>query len=261
MSFRTTDICVDLGGRRIVDHVSISLEAGESLTVLGPNGAGKTTFMRAICGLQAFTGQVEVDGDTLSQLSRVEAARKIGYVAQDMTSLNVRLSVFELLLLAQSSTKLSWRTGSDSRRRASEVLGRLGLERFADSCPKNLSGGERQMIALALALVRSPRLLLLDEPTSALDLANQLSMLEAVTEYTREHGIMTISILHDMNLATRYADQAVMLVNGQVRHQGPTAQVMTPARLSEVYGVTCRTLAVDDGAYTAIYPVHVLRHR
>ncbi|MCM5703325.1 ABC transporter ATP-binding protein [Larsenimonas salina] len=259
MSVTVSELCIDRSGKRIVDHVSFSVDDGCSLSILGPNGAGKTTLMRALCGLLPYSGTVDVDGERLDRLTKVEAAKRIGYVAQDMTALNVRLSVFELLLLAQNSHRVSWRTGSGNQDAAMEVLSRLGLERFADAVPQALSGGERQMIALALALVKKPRLLLLDEPTSALDLANQLTMLEAVHRYTREKGIVTLSILHDMNLATRYADDALMLVNGTRRYHGATAEIMTPERLSEVYGVTCRTLSVDDGAYTAIYPVNVRR--
>jgi iron complex transport system ATP-binding protein len=132
------------------------------------------------------------------------------------------------------------------------------LQRFAEKQPGQLSGGERQMISLALALVRSPQLLLLDEPTSALDLANQLQILDAVSEYTRKHNIVALAIFHDMNLASRYADDTLMLDQGIVHCCGPTRDTLTPDNLAQVYGVDCRALSVDAGAFTAIYPVSVI---
>ena len=115
-----------------------------------------------------------------------------------------------------------------------------------------------RFIPIALALVRSPRLLLLDEPTSALDLANQLQILDAVSSYTRKHNIVTLAIFHDMNLASRYADDTMMLHQGHVHCSGSTGATLTPENLAHVYGVDCHALSVDAGTFTAVYPVSVL---
>lgn len=258
MSFVSSDYSVSLGGRMILQGLHVQAEAGRTLALLGANGAGKSTFMKGLCGLLRAQGSAAIDGIQLLGLEPARRAALIGYVAQDMAHLDVRLSVYELLLLAQQGGARAWATSSESRLRAEQVLALLGLERFAEQQPGQLSGGERQMISLALALVRRPRLLLLDEPTSALDLANQLQMLDAVSAYTRREGIVTLAVFHDMNLASRYADDALMIRHGRVHCSGPTAQVLTPQNLAAVFGVDCRTLNVDDGAYTAIYPVSVI---
>lgn len=249
---------VTLGGRPIIRDFAVHAEAGRTLALLGANGAGKSTFMKGLCGLLRAEGSATIDGTQLIGLEPALRARLIGYVAQDLTHLDVRLSTYELLLLAQQGGARGWATQRESQRRASEILELLGLQRFAEQQPGQLSGGERQMISLALALVRSPRLLLLDEPTSALDLANQLHMLDAVSAYTRRENIVTLAIFHDMNLASRYADDALMIRDGHVHGCGSTDEMLTPEHLAAVYGVDCRTLSVDDGAYTAIYPVSVI---
>ena len=259
MSFATADYRVTIHGRTILDGLAVKAEAGRTLALLGANGAGKSTFMKGLCGLTKAHGSATIDGIDLLGSSAAVRAQLIGYVAQDLAHLDVRLSTYELLLLAQHGSSRGWSTGKDAQRKASEMLELLGLQRFAECQPGQLSGGERQMISLALALVRSPRLLLLDEPTSALDLANQLQILDAVSAYTRKEHIVTLAIFHDMNLASRYADDTLMLHHGHVHCSGPTRSTLTPKNLAHVYGVDCRAISVDDGAFTAIYPVSVLK--
>ena len=258
MSFSTTDYRVTLSGKPILKGLNVHVAAGLTLALLGANGAGKSTFMKGLCGLVPALGFASINGTALLGMSPAIRARMIGYVAQDLAHLDVRLSTYELLLLAQQGSARSWKTSAEARYKAAELLELLGLQRFAESQPGRLSGGERQMISLALALVRSPQLLLLDEPTSALDLANQLQILDAVSEYTRTHKIVTLAIFHDMNLASRYADDTLMLDQGIVHCCGPTRTTLTPENLAQVYGVDCRALSVDAGAFTAIYPVSVI---
>ncbi len=250
-----------IGRHRVISGVDLDVPAGSVVAVLGPNGAGKSTFMKGLCGLLRAEGTARLEGQDLFTMPPLWRADLLGYVAQDMAYLTVRLSVFELLLLAQNSGRRRWRVAEDSAARAEAALDPLGLMRFADKMPGTLSGGERQMIGLALALVRRPKLLLLDEPTSALDLANQLQMLEAVQAYTHAEGIVTLVILHDMNLASRYADRVLFLAEGRVQSFGPTHETMTCSGLAQVYGVDCRILPIDEGRFTAVYPVSVMQAR
>jgi iron complex transport system ATP-binding protein len=258
MSFCTSNYRVTLRGKPILKGIDVKVSAGRTLALLGANGAGKSTFMKGLCGLLPAQGSAAINGNSLIEMPAAGRAQLIGYVAQDMAHLDVRLSLYELLLFAQQGANRAWKTGRDAQRKAAEMLELLGLQRFAQSEPGRLSGGERQMISLALALVRSPQLLLLDEPTSALDLANQLQILDAVSAYTRRHNIVTLAIFHDMNLASRYADDTLMLHQGHVHCSGSTVDTLTSKNLAHVYGVDCRTLSVDDGAFTAIYPVSIL---
>lgn len=255
MSLVLQNYQVCIGDRPVVKPMALTVQPGELLAVLGPNGAGKSTFMKGLCGLRPAQGQAILGEVDLLRATPFQRSTMVGYVAQDLAHLSVQMSVFELLLLAQRGGRHAWRMAKDNLIRAEETLEILGLSRFANLRPATLSGGERQMIALALALVRRPKLLLLDEPTSALDLANQLQMLDVVARYTRDFNIVTLVILHDMNLATRYASQALVLNQGRALPVGPCRDVLTPTMIAEIYGVQCKVVEIDDGRFTAIYPL------
>lgn len=255
MNLILRNFSVNIARTRIVRDVSFTARAGECLALLGCNGAGKTTLVRGLAGLWPAQGDAMLGEQMLGTLPPAARSRLIGYVAQDFASLTARLSVLELLLLVQNSDRISWQAAPESQARAHHVLAMLNLTRFTDRMPAEMSGGQRQMVMLALALVRQPRLLLLDEPTSALDLANQLRMLTRVREYTRREGIVTVMILHDLSLAARFADRAVTLRDGALVHAGTVDTVMTAERIAEIYGVSCHVLPVPGGDWRAIYPV------
>jgi iron complex transport system ATP-binding protein len=238
------DMSVTLGGRQIVSGVTLRAEAGQSVALLGRNGAGKSTLIRALAGLLAYGGHARLESSELSRLPPRERGRHLGYVAQELAMPGARLTVFELLLLGQNSHRLGWSPTAPSYRRAEEILAMLGIAELAPQMPMHLSGGQRQLVALALALVNRPRLLLLDEPTSALDLANQFHLLDTVERHTREQGIVTVMVLHDLNLASRYTDRSVILHGGRVQALGPTAEVLTRERLADTYGVHCQIVPV-----------------
>jgi iron complex transport system ATP-binding protein len=254
MMLHVEGLHVRIDRREVVSDLGFAAAPGECVAVLGRNGAGKSTLVRGLAGLLPIRGVVRLDGRDLTGQPAAERSRQIGYVAQEGPQLAAQLTVFDLLLLAQNGHRTGWRPVPESLARAEMVLQLLRLEGMANRMPAQMSGGQRQMVSLALALVRQPRLLLLDEPTSALDLANQLSLLELVSDYTKRHGIATVMVLHDLNLATRYADSVLMLENGRLAHAGATADALTHARLTQVYGIDCQILPVAGG-HTAIYPL------
>ena len=245
---------VRIGRTEIVKPLDVSVTGGECLAVLGRNGAGKTSLVRGLAGLLPHRGRVVLDGTALDSLNAAERARRIGYMAQGSAQPSAELTTLDMLLLAQNGGKLGWGVSSDSLTRAEEMLTLLDLHPLAHRSASQMSGGQRQMVALGTALVRRPRLLLLDEPTSALDLANQLRLLEIVRDYTRREGIATVMVLHDLNLATRYADRVLMLAAGHLAHIGPVRDAMRPDLLAEVFGVHCGIYTIDGG-HTAIYPL------
>jgi iron complex transport system ATP-binding protein len=249
-----SQVSVSFGRRPILSGIGFAAPGGSAVAVLGRNGAGKTTLVRALAGLLPMRGHVRLDGEALDRLAAPVRGRKIGYVAQDLAVLSARLSVLELLVLAQNSHAAGLRVRAQTVAAAEAVLEALDLTALAQAVPAELSGGQRQMVALALALVRRPRLLLLDEPTSALDIANQLHLLALVRDYTTRHGIVTLMILHDLNLVTRYADTALILDQGAVAAHGKVRDLLTRDRLAEIYGVDCQ-IADLAGGHSVIYPL------
>jgi iron complex transport system ATP-binding protein len=255
---RIEDLYVRIGRHEAVRGVSCTVEAGECLAVLGRNGAGKTSLVRGLAGLLPARGRILLDGSDIARAGPAERSRLIGYVAQGVAQLSAQLTVFDLLLLAQNGGQFAWAAPPESLRRAQEMIELLGLQPLARRTPGEMSGGQRQMVALALALVRRPRILLLDEPTSALDLANQLHLLELVREHTRLAGMATVMVLHDLNLATRYADAVLMLEGGAPAFAGPVEEALTRERLARIYGVDCHIMDVEGG-HRAIYPLSRLQ--
>lgn len=249
-----TDSAVALGKRQILSGISLSVEPGEVMALLGRNGAGKTTLVRALAGFIPFKGRVLLNGTEITALPPAARAGLIGYVAQDISPSPARLSVLELLVTAQSTHHRGWRAPEAALRQAYAILAALELRDFTHRQLSELSGGQRQMVSLALALVRRPKLLLLDEPTSALDLANQIHILDFVRRYTREHEIATLMILHDPNLVTRFADRAALLKAGRIALSGALDKVLTEDSLADIYGLECQICQLPSG-HRMIYPM------
>lgn len=248
-------LSVSIRRQTILRPTSFHVQSGTQLALLGRNGAGKSTLVKGLAGLIKASGEVSLNGCSFNQLSFSERSRLIGYVAQDFSSQNVRLTVFELLLLAQNSHNMGLKASLESLSRAQDMLSMLGLQGLSDRFPEQMSGGQRQMVALALALIRDPKLLLLDEPTSALDLSNQFQLLHTVREYTKKHQICTVMVLHDLNLAHRFADQTMLLESGKLKIIGDTSEVLTAKQIASSYGMHCEVLVGSDGSRS----VHPLR--
>lgn len=254
MSLVVSDLSLRIGSRRLLGPIAFTAAPGEVLAVLGRNGAGKSSLLKSLAGLRKPRGHAAIGA--LDLITATPAARSscVGYVAQDLAHLSLELTVLELMLLAQTGGRRAWRVKPEHFSRAEEVLALLGLSAFARLRPAQMSGGERQMIALALALVRKPKLLLLDEPTSALDLGHQLQMLDEVRAYTRSHGIVTLAALHDLNLAARFADRILLLDQGDIRGLGAPSSIITAPMLAEVYGLNCQIIALEEGRL-GVYPL------
>ncbi|MFF3569638.1 ABC transporter ATP-binding protein [Nocardia jiangxiensis] len=221
---------------------SISLPAfqpGEVYAVVGPNGAGKSTLLRCIAGLHRHSGTI-----TLGNGNGAGQQGSVLYLPQDPPPATT-LTVFENVLLAYQQ-RAGFRVERATVDLVSDVLEQVGLTEFADHRMAHLSGGQRQLVSLAQAIVRRPSVLLLDEPTSSLDLHNQLKMLELVRQYAEEQPAVVITTIHDLTHAARFADHVVVLHDGTVHTVGTPREVITEDMLREVYRVNARIHFSDD---------------
>lgn len=206
--------------------------AGELVAVVGPNAAGKSTLFKRIAGLLPGPGEVQLQG-----------ARKgkdgICYMPQD-SSASARLTVYESVLLARKQMQPSWAIADEDLHPVDAVLAELGIADLAFRYLGELSGGQRQLAAIAQTLAREPEILLMDEPTSALDLHRQLNVLSIMRRMARERGLIVLVALHDLNQALRFFDQALVIADGSCRGAGACGTVITAEMLRDVYRVRAR---------------------
>lgn len=235
MSLAIEQLSVSYGARTIIRDLSLpAMPAASLVALVGPNGAGKSTLLRALAGLERMKGRVVLEGEDVSRLGFAERSRRLAYMPQQLPP-GIALGVLESIVAA-----LRVSGGEDLLGTAYEALRQLGIEHLAEYPLDSLSGGQRQLVALAQLLARNPRVLLLDEPTSALDLHYQLRVMDAVRERVQEHRLLAVAVLHDINLAASHADWLVVLHQGRVVASGTPQQVLEPQLLARVYGVEAR---------------------
>jgi len=235
-------VTVELGGRVVVDGVSLSVERGEWVTLIGPNGAGKTTLLRSVAGLLGHRGEIRLDGDPIHRLRRRDVARRVAVVPQSPL-LPGGMTVNDYVLLGR--TPYVSYMGSESRHdvaAAQAALARLDLAELADRELGTLSGGERQRAVLARAIAQEAPLLVLDEPTSALDAGRQQEAMELIDELRLGAGLTVVGAMHDLTLAGQYASRLILLSGGRVVAHGAAAEVLTEPLIAEHYGARVRVL-------------------
>jgi iron complex transport system ATP-binding protein len=224
------------GQRRLLDGVSVSVEAGEILALIGPNGAGKSTFMKALAGILPYQGNIVLEGNSAETLPRNQRARLLAYVPQHST-LDVPMLAREVVAQGRFAHRDGW--GRASRDDAAAIA--LALEateatHLAERPFSRLSYGERRLVLLARALATGARILLLDEPTAALDVAHALSLLRRLRDLA-DRGHAVIVALHHLDEVAEFCHRALLLRQGRVICTGPVAEVVAAVPVREVFGV------------------------
>lgn len=244
MMLRIQNLSAAYGSRQVLQDVSLDVAAGEVLAVIGPNGAGKSTLVRAVSGvLPMQSGQVMVGERPLHTLSIAERARCLAVVPQ-ARQLPGAFTVCETILLGRTPY-LGW-LGKSSRQdqeRVEWALERTHLAGLAARKVGELSGGEQQRVLLARALVQAAPVLMLDEPTTHLDLRHQSGLLNLLRELAAEKNLAVLIVLHDLNLASLYADRVALLVDGRIQASGAPTEVLTSGNLTAVFDIPIEVIA------------------
>lgn len=248
---KTRNIGVVFGDKVVLNNVTADFEAGVMTAIIGSNGVGKTTYLKAIAHLTRSSGNTELIEDGIASFNKKE----IAYVPQ-LGNLQTRLTVFEMVLLGLVSN-LKWHVTEEQTEMVWQTLKELGIDHIARQPFHTLSGGQKQLVSMAQSLIGRPKVLLLDEPTSALDLKHQLIVMDLAERYTREQNAVTIFVVHDLMLASRYGSNLLVLHQGGIYAYDRAEQILKPDLIREVYGVESRVLSLEEG-YQMVLPLHPL---
>ena len=226
----------------VLRGVDLSLKDGEIGILLGKNGSGKTTLFKNILGIQKPNGgSILFDGEDLLKMNRRERARRIADVPQTIHF--GALSVFDTVLMGRISY-FGFKAGKEDEAAVEAILRDMRLEELAARNVEELSGGERQKIAIARALAQEPRLLVFDEPTGNLDIANEQLILAEARRVAREKGIGILTSLHDLNQALDLGTRFFFMKEGQIRYTGGP-EIVSEAVIREIFDAEVRIVEIE----------------
>ena len=226
----------------ILDNINLTLEKGEIGILLGKNGSGKTTLFKNILGIEKpESGSISYDGKDLLRLSRRERAGYIAYVPQNIQFGD--LTVYDTVLMGRMAY-FGLRAGKEDEKITEEVLNDMGLTELASRNANELSGGERQKIAIARALVQEPKLLIFDEPTGNLDIANEQLILKEAKKVAKEKGIGILTSLHDLNQALDLGTKFFFIKEGKIVYSGGP-EIVTKEVIKEIFNADVEIIEHD----------------
>ncbi|HVF63398.1 MAG TPA: ABC transporter ATP-binding protein [Casimicrobiaceae bacterium] len=238
-------LAMRIGGRSLFSNLSFDVEAGQCWAIVGPNGAGKTSMLNALAGfVEADAGEVHYQGRDVRSLSLRERALIRAVLPQDSYDA-FPATVLETVLVGRHPylSRFAWERNGDISL-ARQALSRFGVARLEQRDVRSLSGGERRRAALATLLVQDTPLLLLDEPSSHLDVGQQATALDVLVGIIKAHSRSLVMVLHDLHLATRYCDHAIIVGNGAAR-AGNASALLTRDALSTLFGRSLAELEHD----------------
>ncbi|MCO6394762.1 ABC transporter ATP-binding protein [Corynebacterium sp. MC-17D] len=225
-------------GTTILSGISFELDAPSVIGLVGPNGCGKSTLLKSIAGVHPFTGDVLFDGKPLRDYPRTERVHVLSYVAQHSGD-KIPLTVREVIQLGRSAGRGSFAQAQpEDEEIILHALRHADLEGIVDQKMSELSGGQIQRAMVARAMAQRSKVMLLDEPTNHLDLHHQYKLMNMLRHLSREHNTVIVLAIHDLALAARYCDRLLLLHDKQLKGNGAPDDVLTPAVLENVFGVS-----------------------
>lgn len=225
--------------------------------ILGPNGAGKSTLIKAIFGLLEYTGNILYNEESLTTMETEEKIKLMSYLPQMDTDIST-LTVLEMVILGRLP-ELSHKISDEDLNIVMDTLDSLNIAHLVTRNFSELSGGQKKLVFIAQTLVRKPRLILLDEPVNSLDLQKQLELCQLLQKIVAKEKVNIIVVLHDINLAARYAQNIVIInENGSLYSTGSPQEVINSLMLEEVYGVLAN-VTYDEQGIPIVSPVRSIR--
>ena len=240
MVLTAKSLSVGYGKKVVVDGLDIEVHSGEILTIIGPNGAGKSTVLKSIASqLSLISGTVRINDTDITSMSLNDIARKLSVCFTD------RITAEKMTcedIISTGRYPYTGRLGilsADDKRIVHEAMELTGVTYLADTDIRCISDGQRQTVMLARAIAQQPDVLILDEPTSFLDINNKLRLLSILKELVRSRNIAVVQTLHELDLAQRFSDKILCIVNNKADRTGTPEEIFSGSYISELYGISC----------------------
>ncbi|QLD12929.1 ABC transporter ATP-binding protein [Microbacterium oleivorans] len=242
-TLRASGVRLGYGDRTIVDDLDLEVPGGRITAIVGANACGKSTLLKSMARLLApRTGQVLLDGRDIHRLPTRQVARDLGLLPQSLIAPE-GIAVADLVSRGRTphhGPLARWTRADDEA--VAHALETTDTAALADRSVDELSGGQRQRVWIAMALAQQTDVLLLDEPTTFLDVSHQIDVLDLLTDLNRTRGTTIVMVLHDLNLAARYADHLVAMASGRLYAAGDPSSVLTAETVAAVFGLDSRVI-------------------
>ena len=245
MRIRTKELCFSYGTTQVLKNMDFRAHESSLVAVIGPNGAGKSTLFRCILGfLKDYSGTILIDNQDIKEMSRTEIARKIAYIPQTTVPV-FNYDVIDIVLMGTTgSLKLLESPGKEQIEAAERALDELGIGYLRNRGFGRISGGERQLVLVARALVQNAKILIMDEPTANLDYGNQYRVMAKIKELAAG-GYTIILSTHNPEHALLFADKSFVIQKGEFVAAGSSAEVLNEEMMCRLYGVDVRILTTE----------------
>ena len=248
MTLSAKNICVEIGDKKILRGVTCNFSAGKRTAIIGPNGAGKSTLLKILCLLnEKFSGEVFLNGEDIKTLGRKKIAQVMAILPQEK-DIPQDTTVRQLAEFGRFPHRNFF--GGDTQEDFSAVEEALNFTRMKNLEARQvstLSGGERQRAWLAMTLAQRPKILLLDEPTTYLDIAHQLEVMKIISDVNKNFSMTVIMVLHDINHARLYADEVVVIKDGEIFLSGEPKEILTAESVGKIFNIDAEIFTNKKG--------------
>ena len=255
-NLRVEDLNLNYQNKIVFNEFNLELPVGKITTFIGPNGSGKSSLLKTMARIiKPQKGCVLIEGTCIHRLPTKELAQRMAILPQHAV-IPERLTVYDLVLLGRyPHQSFLGGTKKQDHEAVIKALEDTGMSSFANTFLENLSGGQRQLVWIAMALAQDTPYLFLDEPTTYLDMAHQLEIMKLLVKLNREYGKTIVMVLHDINQAAAYSNELILLSKGHVYTQGKPEQVLTKKALRDVFNI--EACFIRDSDTNAMYCVPV----
>lgn len=238
---KVSDVNYSYNGKKALDNIGFNIESGNFIGIIGPNGAGKSTLLKVLSSaLKPDRGTVLLNGIPLSNMKSRDIASCIAFVPEE-TIVNFCFTCREIVLMGRTPyiNRFSWEKDEDYMI-AEEAMKMTDTIEFKSRDINSLSSGEKQRVIIARALAQKPDVLLLDEPTSHLDINHQKEIFDLLMKLNRDSNLTIVTVMHDINLASIYCENLILLDSGKVFMEGKPSELITEENIKSIYGTEVR---------------------